>query len=70
MRIQVNVNGEPREADVEPRLLLVHFVREHLGLTGTHWGWTPPTAGPARCTSTASRSSPAPSWPSERTGAR
>jgi carbon-monoxide dehydrogenase small subunit len=38
MRIQVNVNGEPREADVEPRLLLVHFVREHLGLTGTHWG--------------------------------
>ena len=38
MRIQVNVNGEPREADVEPRLLLVHFVREYLGLTGTHWG--------------------------------
>jgi aerobic carbon-monoxide dehydrogenase small subunit len=38
MRIQVNVNGELREADVEPRLLLVHFVRDHLGLTGTHWG--------------------------------
>lgn len=38
MRIQVNVNGEPREADVEPRLLLVHFIRDHLGLTGTHWG--------------------------------
>jgi carbon-monoxide dehydrogenase small subunit len=38
MRIQVNVNSEPREADVEPRLLLVHFVREYLGLTGTHWG--------------------------------
>ena len=34
----MNVNGEPREADVEPRLLLVHFVREYLGLTGTHWG--------------------------------
>ena len=38
MRIQVNVNGEPREADVEPRLLLVHFIRDTLGLTGTHWG--------------------------------
>src|ERR671912_2479386 len=38
MRIQVNVNGESREADVEPRLLLVHFLRDHLALTGTHWG--------------------------------
>jgi carbon-monoxide dehydrogenase small subunit len=38
MRIQVNVNGGMREADVEPRLLLVHFIRDHLGLTGTHWG--------------------------------
>jgi aerobic carbon-monoxide dehydrogenase small subunit len=38
VRIQVNVNGERREADVEPRLLLVHFIRDTLGLTGTHWG--------------------------------
>ena len=38
MRIQVNVNGALREADVEPRLLLVHFIRDTLGLTGTHWG--------------------------------
>ncbi len=38
MRIQVNVNEQQREADVEPRLLLVHFIRDHLGLTGTHWG--------------------------------
>ena len=38
MRIQVNINGEPREADAEPRLLLVHFIRDTLGLTGTHWG--------------------------------
>ena len=37
MRISVNVNGQPREADVEPRLLLVHFARDVLGLTGTHW---------------------------------
>ncbi len=38
MRIEINVNGEVREADVEPRLLLVHFIRDHLNLTGTHWG--------------------------------
>ena len=34
----VVVNGEHREAEVEPRLLLVHFLRENLGLTGTHVG--------------------------------
>ena len=38
MRINVNVNGTMLEAEVEPRLLLVHFIRETLGLTGTHWG--------------------------------
>ena len=32
--VTVTVNGEPRSADVEPRLLLVHFLRETLGLTG------------------------------------
>jgi aerobic carbon-monoxide dehydrogenase small subunit len=37
VRISINVNGEPREADVEPRLLLVHFLRDNLGPTGTHW---------------------------------
>ena len=36
--IHVNVNGTEREAMVEPRLLLVHFIREALGLTGTHVG--------------------------------
>ena len=36
--IVVNVNGENREADVEPRLLLVHLLRENFGLTGTHIG--------------------------------
>jgi aerobic carbon-monoxide dehydrogenase small subunit len=36
--VRVNVNGQQREADVEPRLLLVHFIRETLGLTGTHVG--------------------------------
>ncbi len=38
MRIQVTVNGEVREADVEPRTLLVHWLREELCLTGTHIG--------------------------------
>src|SRR5687767_12331710 len=36
--IKVNVNGVERAAEVEPRLLLVHFLRETLGLTGTHVG--------------------------------
>lgn len=37
-RITVTVNGQRREADVEPRLLLVHLLRDVLGLTGTHVG--------------------------------
>ena len=36
--ISVTVNGEAHEAEVEPRLLLVHFLRDSLGLTGTHVG--------------------------------
>jgi len=36
--ITVTVNGETRSAEVEPRLLLVHFLREKLRLTGTHIG--------------------------------
>ena len=36
--ISVTVNGAAHEADVEPRLLLVHFIRDTLGLTGTHVG--------------------------------
>jgi carbon-monoxide dehydrogenase small subunit len=38
MRITVRVNGESYSRDVEPRLLLVHFLRNELALTGTHWG--------------------------------
>lgn len=37
-RISVEVNGKTYERDVEPRLLLVHFLRDVLGLTGTHVG--------------------------------
>jgi aerobic carbon-monoxide dehydrogenase small subunit len=36
--VRVRVNGEAREAEVEPRTLLVEFLREHLNLTGTHVG--------------------------------
>jgi aerobic carbon-monoxide dehydrogenase small subunit len=36
--IKVKVNGVERAAEVEPRLLLVHFLRENLRLTGTHVG--------------------------------
>ncbi|HEY4458115.1 MAG TPA: (2Fe-2S)-binding protein [Pseudonocardiaceae bacterium] len=38
MQITVYVNGAEHIRDVEPRLLLVHFLRQELGLTGTHWG--------------------------------
>src|SRR5258708_859038 len=38
MKIGVTVNGKRHERDVEPRLLLVHFLRDVLGLTGTHVG--------------------------------
>jgi carbon-monoxide dehydrogenase small subunit len=36
--VRVTVNGRAYERDVEPRLLLVHFLRDELGLTGTHVG--------------------------------
>lgn len=36
--VRLTVNGTHHEAEVEPRLLLVHFIRENLGLTGTHIG--------------------------------
>ena len=38
MEVSVTVNGESRSADVEPRTLLVHFLRDDLGLTGTNIG--------------------------------
>jgi aerobic carbon-monoxide dehydrogenase small subunit len=37
-QVSMTVNGRVRKGDVEPRLLLVHFLREHLNLTGTHIG--------------------------------
>ena len=43
--VSVTVNGESREADVEPRTLLVYFLRETLGLTGTNVGCDTSTCG-------------------------
>jgi len=38
MKVSIKVNGTPYERDVEPRMLLVHFLREELALTGTNIG--------------------------------
>jgi carbon-monoxide dehydrogenase small subunit len=38
MQVTVAVNGVEYTREIEPRLLLVHFLRDELDLTGTHWG--------------------------------
>ena len=38
VRVQMAINGEKHEAEVEPRLLLVHLIRDVFRLTGTHIG--------------------------------
>jgi aerobic carbon-monoxide dehydrogenase small subunit len=38
MQVTLTGNGEQVSRDVEPRTLLVHFLRDELGMTGTHWG--------------------------------
>jgi len=38
MQVTLTINGEQVSRDVEPRQLLVHFIRDTAGLTGTHWG--------------------------------
>jgi carbon-monoxide dehydrogenase small subunit len=38
MQVTINVNDQDYTRDVEPRLLLVHFIRESIELHGTHWG--------------------------------
>jgi carbon-monoxide dehydrogenase small subunit len=49
VRVSLNVNGRHHEADVEPRLLLVHFLRDQLGLTGTHVGCDTSNCGACTC---------------------
>jgi carbon-monoxide dehydrogenase small subunit len=38
MQVTINVNDQDYTRDIEPRLLLVHFIRETIELHGTHWG--------------------------------
>jgi aerobic carbon-monoxide dehydrogenase small subunit len=38
MEVRITINGQEVSRDVEPRMLLVHFIRDTPGLTGTHWG--------------------------------
>ena len=38
MQVTLTINGDEVSRDVEPRTLLVHFIRDSPGLTGTHWG--------------------------------
>jgi carbon-monoxide dehydrogenase small subunit len=38
VELTLTVNGTEYARDVEPRLLLIHFLRDDLGLTGSHWG--------------------------------
>jgi aerobic carbon-monoxide dehydrogenase small subunit len=49
VHVSIDVNGVQREAEVEPRLLLVHFLRENLGLTGTHVGCDTSNCGACTC---------------------
>lgn len=38
MDVTMTINGTTVTEDIEPRMLLVHFIRDQVGLTGTHWG--------------------------------
>jgi carbon-monoxide dehydrogenase small subunit len=49
VRVSVTVNGTHQTAEVEPRLLLVHFLRDTLGLTGTHVGCDTSNCGACTC---------------------
>ena len=47
--LQVTVNGESHRSEVQPRLLLVHYLRDELGLTGTHVGCDTSNCGACTC---------------------
>ena len=53
--VKLTVNGRAVSADVEDRTLLVHLLRDHLNLTGTHVGCDTANAAPARFISMAAR---------------
>ena len=54
-RVSMSVNGVRYDQDVEARLLLVHFLRDTLGLTGTHVGCDTSNCGACTVHSTAKR---------------
>ena len=47
--VQMTVNGQTVDASVEPRMLLVHYIRDVLGLTGTHIGCDTSNCGACTC---------------------
>jgi aerobic carbon-monoxide dehydrogenase small subunit len=47
--LQTTVNGESHHSEVQPRLLLVHYLRDELGLTGTHIGCDTSNCGACTC---------------------
>ena len=47
--LQVTVNGESHSSEVQPRLLLVHYLRDELGLTSTHVGCDTSNCGACTC---------------------
>ncbi|HEY1540290.1 MAG TPA: (2Fe-2S)-binding protein [Solirubrobacteraceae bacterium] len=47
--LQMTVNGALTDSDVEPRMLLVHYIRDELGLTGTHVGCDTSNCGACTC---------------------
>ena len=61
MKINVTINGAAYERDVEPRTLLVHFLRDDCGQTGTHVGCDTSSCG--CCRPTDGRSAPSKDLP-------
>ena len=47
--LSITVNGETHESEVEPRQLLVYYLRDQLGLTGTHVGCDTSNCGACTC---------------------
>src|SRR5438105_3829798 len=45
-KISLSLNGKPHSDEVEPRLLLIHYLRDHVGLTGPHIGCETSICGP------------------------
>jgi carbon-monoxide dehydrogenase small subunit len=72
MNVSISINGGQVTREIEPRQLLVHFIRETPGLTGTHWGCDTSNCGacvvqmdgePVKsCTILTSRSKSTDSW--------